>query len=92
MNYWLWIYVSNPKRKMLSREISRARIKLGVYRSLVIPVIFIISFLVFFIFPVFSYFILLLIPIILHWGMKSLEKRAERDEIAALKISSKKGT
>src|SRR5674476_596364 len=38
MNYWLWIYVSNPKRKMLSREISRARIKLGVYRSLVIPV------------------------------------------------------
>lgn len=92
MNYWLWIYVSNPKRKMLSREISKARIKLGVYRSLVIPVIFIISFLVFFIFPVFSYFILLLIPIILHWGMKSLEKRAERDEIAALKISSKKGT
>ncbi|HEY8660457.1 MAG TPA: TMEM175 family protein [Hanamia sp.] len=90
MNYWLWIYVSNPKRKMLSREISRSRIKLGVYRSLVIPVIFIISFLVFFIFPVFSYFILLLIPIILHWGMKSLEKRAERDEIAALKISPKK--
>jgi len=92
MNYWLWIYVSNPKRKMLSREISRSRIKLGVYRSLVIPVIFIISFLVFFIFPVFSYFILLLIPIILHWGMKSLEKRAERDEVAALKISPKKGT
>lgn len=92
MNYWLWIYVSNPKRKMLSREISKARIKLGVYRSLVIPVIFIISFIVFFIFPVFSYFILLLIPIILHWGMKSLEKRAERDEIAALKISSKKAT
>jgi len=92
MNYWLWIYVSNPKRKMLSREISRSRIKLGVYRSLVIPVIFIISFLVFFIFPVFSYFILLLIPIILHWGMKSLEKRAERDEVAALKISPKKGS
>ena len=92
MNCWLWIYVSNPKRHMLTREISKARIKLGIYRSLVIPVIFIISLLVFFIFPVFSRYILLLIPIILHWGMGGLEKRAEREEAASLKIISRSAT
>jgi uncharacterized membrane protein len=80
MNCWLWLYVSNPKRKMLSRVISPARIRLGLYRSLVIPVVFIISFLVSLFLPVFSKLILLLIPVILHWGMKGLEKRAETDE------------
>ena len=37
MNCWVWIYVSNPKRKMLTRQISKSRIMLGVYRSLMIP-------------------------------------------------------
>ncbi len=83
MNYWLWIYVSNPKRNMLTRKISKARIRLGAYRSLVIPLIFIISLGVFFISPLLAYAILLLIPIILHWGMGGLEKRAEREEIAS---------
>ncbi len=86
MNCWLWIYVSNPKRHMLTRKISASRIKLGVYRSLVIPIIFIISLIVSFAFPITSYIILLLIPIILHWGMSGLEKRATREEAAALKI------
>ncbi|MEO8821897.1 MAG: TMEM175 family protein [Ginsengibacter sp.] len=89
MNCWLWLYVSNPKRKMLSRIISPARIRLGVYRSLVIPVVFVISFLVSFVLPVISKLILLLIPVILHWGMKTLEKRAETDEIISKKISTK---
>ncbi|MDE3182045.1 MAG: DUF1211 domain-containing protein [Bacteroidota bacterium] len=87
MNCWLWLYVSNPKRKMLSRVISPARIRLGLYRSLVIPVIFIISFLVFLVWPVVSKFILLLIPVMLHWGMKGLEKRAEIEEMKTAKIS-----
>ena len=87
MNCWLWVYVSNPKRKMLTRQISKARIRLGVYRSLVIPLIFIISLLVFFVFPVLSWYILLLIPIMLHWGMRGLEKRAEREEISSKKIN-----
>lgn len=80
MNTWVWRYVSNPKRMMLTRQISRARINLGVYRSLVIPSVFLFSFLIFLLSPVVGYFSLLLIPIILHWGMRSLEKRAERDE------------
>ncbi|HEU5051822.1 MAG TPA: TMEM175 family protein [Hanamia sp.] len=88
MNCWLWLYVSNPKRKMLSREISRARIKLGLYRSLVIPVVFFISFLVSLFLPIISKLILLLIPIILHWGMKGLEKRAEIEEIQEHKLAA----
>ena len=83
LNCWLWIYVSNPKRKMLTRQISNARIMLGVYRSLTIPLVFIISFILFFFFPVIAYCTLLLIPIVLHWGMKGLERKAEKDEIAA---------
>jgi uncharacterized membrane protein len=89
MNYWLWIYVSNPKRHMLTRDISKARIKLGVYRSLVIPVIFVSSLLGSFIFPVFSRFILVLIPIILHWGTGGLEKRAEKEEAESHNIISR---
>ncbi len=89
MNCWLWLYVSNPKRKMLSRVISPARIRLGLYRSLVIPVIFIISFLVSLVLPVFSKFMLLFIPVILHWGMKRLEKRAETDEVVSKKMTPK---
>lgn len=89
MNCWLWVYVSNPKRKMLTRQISKARIMLGVYRSLTIPLVFIISYLLFFFFPIVAYCTLLLIPIILHWGMKGLERRAEKDEIIEKKITPK---
>jgi uncharacterized membrane protein len=92
MNYWVWIYVSNPKRKMLTRQISKARINLGVYRSLVIPIIFLISLLIFFISPIVAYCSLLLIPIILHWGMGKLEKKAEKDEMIEKKIISKNAT
>ncbi len=87
MNCWLWLYVSNPKRKMLSRQISAARIRLGLYRSLVIPVIFFISFLLSLFLPLVSKLILLLIPILLHWGMKGLEKRAEVEEMQEQKIN-----
>lgn len=88
MNYWVWVYVSNPKRQMLTRQISKSRIKLGVYRSLVIPIIFVISLLIFFLSPIVAYCSLLLIPIILHWGMGGLEKKAEREEAASRKIIS----
>lgn len=89
MNCWLWIYVSNPKRQMLTRQISPSRILLGVYRSLTIPLVFIVSFLLFFIYPILAYSVLLLIPIILHWGMKGLEKSAEKDEMISKKIMAK---
>jgi uncharacterized membrane protein len=86
MNCWMWLYVSNPKKKMLTRQKSKSRIMLGVYRILVIPLVFVISFILFFFVPIIAYCTLLLIPIILLWGMSGLEKRAERDEVAASKI------
>lgn len=80
MNCWLWIYISNPKRELLTHHISNARIQLGVYRSLLIPVIFALAFFVSFFHPLTSRFIPVLIPLILHWGMKGLEKRADQKE------------
>ncbi|MDQ6761619.1 MAG: TMEM175 family protein [Bacteroidota bacterium] len=85
MNYWLWIYISNPKRDLLTRKISKARIRLGVYRSLVIPVVFVLSFVVSLFFPVTGRFIILLIPAILLWGTGGLEKLAEIQEATAFK-------
>ncbi len=81
MNCWLWLYVSNPKRQFLTHTISKARIRLGLYRSLVIPIVFAISLLVFFMSPIVSRFVPLLIPVILHWGLKGIEKMATKHEI-----------
>jgi uncharacterized membrane protein len=81
MNCWLWIYISNPKKQFLTHTISRARINLGVYRSLVIPVVFIISLIVFFISPAVSRFIPLVIPVILHSGLKGIERKANVQEM-----------
>ncbi len=85
VNTWMWIYISSPKRDLLTRKISKARIKLGVYRSLVIPVIFLLSFLVSLISPIISRFIVLLIPAILLWGMGGLERKADHHEMIELK-------
>ncbi|MGZ5134501.1 MAG: TMEM175 family protein, partial [Flavitalea sp.] len=80
MNLWLWLYISNPKKLYLTHNLSKARRRLGVYRSLVIPVVFIISLLVSFLNPVVSRFIPLVIPVILHWGLKGTEKMATAEE------------
>lgn len=77
MNCWLWLYISNPRRHLLTHKISAVRIKLGLYRSLVIPIVFLFALLVSFFLPVVSRFIPALIPFILHWGMKGLERSAD---------------
>jgi len=76
VNCWLWVYVSNPKRDMLTHKIPKARIHLGIIRSLIIPFIFILSLLVSLVFPLISRFIPLFIPLILNFGLKGLEKKA----------------
>lgn len=81
MNIWLWLHISNPKKQFLTHSISTARQRLGVYRSLVIPILFVISFLIFFISPIVSRFFPLLIPIILHWGLRGVEKMATAQEV-----------
>ena len=77
MNCWLWLHISNPKRNLLTHKISPARIKLGLYRSLVIPVIFLLSLLISFFLPAVARFLPVLIPIILHWGLKGFERQAD---------------
>jgi hypothetical protein len=78
MNCWLWLYVSNPSRNLLTHKISSARIRLGLYRSLIVPIVFIVAFLISFVLPVISRFLPICIPIVLHWGMKGLERKADQ--------------
>ena len=80
MNCWLWLYISNPRRQFLTHTISDARIRLGLYRSLIIPLVFIISLVVFYINPFISRFIPLVIPFLLHWGLKGVEKSVNMKE------------
>ena len=80
MNCWLWLYISNPRRQFLTHTISDARIRLGLYRSLIIPSVFIISLVVFYINPFISRFIPLVIPFLLHWGLKGVEKSVNMKE------------
>jgi len=89
MNCWLWLYVSSPKRNLLTHTISAARIKLGLYRSLVVPLIFVLAFLISFLLPLVSRFIPILIPVILHWGMQGLERKADlKDKEARSKMDA----
>ena len=80
MNCWLWLYVSNPSRNLLTHKISSARIRLGLYRSLIVPTVFILAFLISFVLPLVSRFIPIAIPIVLHWGMKGLERKADQKD------------
>jgi uncharacterized membrane protein len=81
MNWWLWAYVSKPERKMLTHYISPARIRLGVVRSLIVPIIFFVSLLFSFRWPMSARFIPILIPVFIHFGMKRLEKNANLQEV-----------
>ncbi len=80
MNAYLWKTVSDPKENLLTHNISQARIRLGMYRTAVMPVVFLISFLASFIFPFWARFIPLLIPFIFKYGMKGLERKADLHE------------
>ena len=80
MNCWLWLYISNPKKQFLTHTVSDARIRLGLYRSLIIPVVFIISLAVFYMNPFISRFIPLVIPFLLHWGLRGVEKSVSMKE------------
>ena len=81
VNCWLWLYVSNPKREMLTHKISPVRIRLGIYRSLIVPAVFVLSFFISLLAPLVGRLIPVLIPVILHFGMKGIEKRADIGEV-----------
>jgi uncharacterized membrane protein len=80
MNAILWFYVSNPKNDLLTHKISRERILLGFYFTLVVPILFVISFLVTLYQPTIGRLIPILIPVILKYGMTGLSARAAINE------------
>jgi uncharacterized membrane protein len=80
MNAILWFYVSNPKHQILTHEISKERILLGFYFTLVVPILFVISFLVSLYDPTIGRLIPILIPIVLKYGLAGLTKRAFANE------------
>ncbi|MFI5170874.1 MAG: TMEM175 family protein [Chitinophagales bacterium] len=79
MNIVLWKYISKPERKLLTHSISSARIRLGVFRSLVIPIVMFVALIVS-LFTVAGMFIPFLIPVILHFGLKAPEVKADSDD------------
>jgi uncharacterized membrane protein len=76
MNAVLWFYVSNPKHDLLTHQISKERILLGFYFTLVVPILFIISLLMVNFSPTFGRLIPLTIPFILKYGLNGLTTRA----------------
>jgi uncharacterized membrane protein len=80
MNAILWFYVSNPKNDLLTHKISSERILLGFYFTLVVPILFVISFVVSLFQPTIGRLIPILIPLILKYGMTGLSARAATNE------------
>jgi uncharacterized membrane protein len=76
MNAVLWFYVSNPKHDLLTHQISKERILLGFYFTLVVPILFIISLLVTNYNPTIGRLIPLTIPFILKYGLNGVASRA----------------
>jgi uncharacterized membrane protein len=80
MNVVLWLYISNPQKKLLTHEISPERIRLGLYFSYVVPFIFLLSFLMSLKYPIVGRLVPAFIPLILKYGLNGLAKRALEKE------------
>ena len=80
MNILLWFYLSNPTLDLLTHKISKQRIKLGFYFSLVVPVIFLVSLGLIFLSPIIGRLVPLLIPVVLKYGLNGLIARASANE------------
>ena len=80
MNAVLWFYVSNPKHKILTHVISKERILLGFYYILVVPILFVISFILTYYDATIGRLIPVLIPLVLKYGMTGLNARASLNE------------
>ena len=72
----LWFYLTNLNNDLLTHKISKERILLGFYFTLVVPIFFIISLIVVFINPIVGRLIPLAIPFVLKYGLNGLTSRA----------------
>lgn len=82
-NWLLWRYISNPKYQLLTHAISKSRIRLGMYRTLTVPAVFLVSLLLSFLLPMAARLIPLTIPLILNIGLRAMEKKADGEENSA---------
>lgn len=80
MNAIFWFYVSNPQHDLLTHKIARERILLGFYFTLVVPTLFVVSYLVSLYDTFIGRLIPILIPLVLKYGMTGLSKRATINE------------
>lgn len=80
MNALLWFYLSNHNLDLLTHKISKDRILLGFYFTLVVPVIFLISLGLVFVNPTIGRLVPLFIPLVLKYGLNGLSARANVTE------------
>ncbi len=80
MNAILWFYLTNHNLDIFTHKISKERVLLGFYFTLVVPVIFLISLGLVFINPTIGRLVPLLIPFVLKYGMSGLSKSAMVNE------------
>jgi uncharacterized membrane protein len=88
MNALLWFYLSNHNLDLLTHKISKDRILLGFYFTLVVPIIFLISLGLVFINPTVGRLIPLFIPLVLKYGLNGLSARAKVTEELPKEIHS----
>jgi len=76
MNYLMWRYISNPKKRLTVPAIDEMTLKLAKLRSIVVPSIFLLSLPVAFITNVrTAVYVLLLIPVILTIVRKKIKNK-----------------
>jgi len=88
MNALLWFYLSNHNLDLLTHKISKDRILLGFYFTLVVPIIFLISLGLVFINPTVGRLVPLFIPLVLKYGLNGLSARATATEELPKEIHS----
>ncbi len=75
LNFLLWRYISSPKSGISEQVISPARRSYASFRSLVVPLAFLISFLVSLFNPVIAHYMPLLIPAMMKIAAKYYKKK-----------------
>jgi uncharacterized membrane protein len=83
MNFILWRYVSNPKRK-LTEGLTQPVARYFSYRAIAIPIIFTIMALVYLYAPKAAMFIPMFIPLIMRGIFARMKKRVMKGKIAPL--------
>lgn len=75
LNFLLWRYISNPKKNISNQSISTARRGYGNFRSLVVPMAFLLSFILSFWNPFIARYAPMIIPVMMRIAAKYYRKK-----------------